>query len=409
LWVFAMGCAAPLRTRAQRKFVVNVLIGTLCISVTAILFSLYWISDGEALSDFELSHHQLETLRKEREREAFLFQQFVSSTNQTLAVCETELKQLTSKLESDLLLHARIQKRFESLHLQIQEQSHPSHFLLTVREVQLWEKRKQLLLSTLQQDKALPKPFLFMHLAKTGGTAYYNILTLSKVFVLHFWSFPSEEEVYHSGFHNFPVVGGHVSHGFHKWWNGSLEDYSYFTILREPVERVISHYRYHVSRPQDPNYFRAANRTIVEWVREVKQGQNAMTAYLSGAEWGAWWNRNDPDFDLPMLPHYADPPSNFVVTEKHYLRARENLIQSIVGLQEHFEQSVQQFEEFFKLGTDVRKASTKANVGEGEVLHLNSQEIAVIHMMNHWDIGLYELAKLLFKQQKEILDLAKLK
>jgi hypothetical protein len=401
----------PLVTRTERQFAVNLLGCLLVCCLILIPTLLYFQSGGPHLSEYAETAIQIQTLLEEREREQFLYESFMDTVDNTLSQCEAELASLSGKLESELLEHARLQKHFENIHAEIHSQAHPSSFLLTPKEVQLWEKRKEMLFTHCQEGRALPKPYLFIHLAKTGGTSIYNIVVGSKIPMLHFWQFPSQEEVIESGL-DANVIGGHVSHGFHKWWNmppwnSTLSEYTYFTILRHPVERVISHYLYHLSRPSDPNYFRVVNRTLVEWTQQVKQGLNAMTAYLSGAEYGAWWNRYDPDFGLTMLPHYADPPEYYVVTEKHYMRARENLIQSVVGIQENLPIFVKQLEQFFKLGIDLRKSNTRSNVGTGEDLHLTPQDIAVVTSMNHWDMELYELAVMLFRQQEEIINFSK--
>ena len=195
--------------------------------------------------------------------------------------------------------------------------------------------------NVLQRNESLPSPYFFVHMAKTGGTTMMNLLKASTSYpvVSHFWYPPTEEvakqTVRSLDLNQVNVIGGHMCWGTHRWWNEPpLKDYTYFTVLREPIDRVVSHYRYHL-QPEDPNHWRVVNRTFVDWVKEVRYAHNVMTAYMAGIEHNAWWNS---DY-FYLLPNTAEDP-DYIITEVHYKRARMNLITSVIGLQEEFDKTL---------------------------------------------------------------------
>lgn len=121
----------------------------------------------------------------------------------------------------------------------------------------------------------------FIHIPKTGGSTMTNIIRD------HF--LPSEKLAY---FHNeddiqqklkqvnlneIKIIYGHYLFGIHEHIE---RPFSYFTLLRHPVERVISLYYYLKSIEGEP-YEVYRKMTLDEFI-EQKIEENIQTSYLSG-------------------------------------------------------------------------------------------------------------------------------
>ena len=104
---------------------------------------------------------------------------------------------------------------------------------------------------TAEADKQVasgrPHSYVFLHIPKTGGITLYHVLNRqfdrSQVFTIRGLIDRREfEELSEISRERLQLVRGHMEFGIHSWLT---EPVSYFTILREPVNRVISHYYFH--------------------------------------------------------------------------------------------------------------------------------------------------------------------
>lgn len=282
-------------------------------------------------------------------------------------------------------------------------------------ELRMLQQRRSMLDSALLLSVPLAKPYFFVHLAKTGGTSLITSVqsSLPRLNNLHFWRTPPEEtareaiapflasaagEEGAAGKRKLEVLMGHVSYGAHEWWprEEPLAKYTYFTILRNPVDRVVSHYRYHLSNAADPNHKHAIGRSLSQWVKDVKFGQNAMTAFLSGYQHSDWWNDGDPELPLMrkavVLPEdewrqsdglvwpgedeergsncTALRDENYRVTYGHYKKARRNLLTMLVGIQEEYDTSIEHFNAWLKIGDGLSVSHRNTNT-RGEQVELS--------------------------------------
>jgi hypothetical protein len=241
----------------------------------------------------------------------------------------------------------------------------------------------------------LPTPHLYIHIAKTAGTSLAHAVKRhwGDDNVAHQWVIPDEAQALRCA--SKPVIFGHLPYGFHQWFEGS-EEWTYATFLRDPVQRVASLYRYHRSNTADPNHHFAASMTLAQWLEELSFGQDGMTAYVSGAIPGAWYNANDPVLQREHLGEQWYSP----IRREQFVRAESNLERNIgfIGLTERYEDSLVLMEAM--LG--VRYYPSKRNVTQKHGRLPNDVPDAdrqLIRSFNRWDIQLYQQAQELFERQ----------
>lgn len=167
---------------------------------------------------------------------------------------------------------------------------------------------------------------------------------------------------------------GHMPWGMHRAIPGL---YKYATMLRDPVDRVVSLYYYIRSRPGHTRYGLAQSMDLVDFVRcgQIADTENGMTRFLAGMD--------DVGIRRPSGP----------ATEGDMAMAAVHLASfSSVGFMEHFDASIDHFARIFDW---TQRAYTsmlvnrrnRPDVGElpGEVV----EEIAKYNML---DIQLYRTA-----------------
>ena len=325
-------------------------------------------------------------------------------------------------------------------------------------------------------------PFLFIHIPKTGGTSLGEFFEKhlkrwgksqeSRLF-MHYWS-PGEidRDNLPNKYKNTFMIFGHLPFGFDKvflnktilkqlkkqnknknknnnnnnkneynenyiiWENGV--NFTYATLLREPTDRVRSHYWYHKfnqcmsmslffvqekqvqnTRKQscffdtdDPNHKWTVGRSLSEWVEYFEDATECMVSHISGCHRNAWYNRDDEyiidDYRLPMLPRreplFNNPNPTYIVKNEHYLIARKNLLKmGWVGIFENFRQSAKQIQIYFgkKYITSYSKSYLE-NLNKNQhkpKTDLTKQEIKIVEKYNQFDKLLYDIGLVLFQQQ----------
>ncbi|SDC82928.1 MULTISPECIES: sulfotransferase family 2 domain-containing protein [unclassified Candidatus Frackibacter] len=215
------------------------------------------------------------------------------------------------------------------------------------------------------------KLLIFMHIPKTGGITLRRIIDKqydeSKVFTgKHKGAIGELEE----DRNQFRCVQGHVRFGIHEY---CPEPYTYITMIREPVDRMISEY-YHIRRsPTNRFHERMQSINLKEYAisNEFASNSNRQVSILTGV-------KKDP-FDL----------------EKADLKeAKRNLDEyfSVVGITERFDESLLLMKR--ELGWD-NILYTKKNVGQNRLPkeEVSNEVLDIIKERNKLDIELYNYAK----------------
>lgn len=176
-------------------------------------------------------------------------------------------------------------------------------------------------------------------------------------------------------------VAGHFAFGIHKYY--TARPATYITLLRDPIERVISHY-YFVLRNENHYLHRTVkekNYTLKEYIENklTIELNNGQTRIVAGIGWGAEFGKCPPS----MLE-----------------QAKENLKNhfNAVGVSERFDDFLQLLNHKFGWKPP---AYEKQNVSDNRLKKqdIDNETLAVIEKYNRLDMELYRCASHLFSGQ----------
>jgi len=228
---------------------------------------------------------------------------------------------------------------------------------------------------------------IFLHIPKTAGSTLHGIIERqypSGVLytpdgVDHVGEARRLRELAESEFSRIRVVKGHM--GFFGWHECLQAPTSYVTLLRDPVERIISHYYYVLRSPSHPTYERVTSErlSLAEYVetRLTFETSNLQTRILSGTT-----SRRE------------------ALDRGHLGRARTNLARhfALAGLTERFDETVMLLRRefgwsmpFYRRRRVTRRRPTREQVGR--------ETVECIAAHNALDSELYEYATELFEER----------
>jgi hypothetical protein len=240
-----------------------------------------------------------------------------------------------------------------------------------------------------------PPVLIFGHIHKTAGSTLKTILWRQYSPQSVFFSMTPEEhgvrfEALRSRMETeqrpVEVVVTHGGYGVHTLLP-SRYTYSYFTFLREPIDRVMSGYYMFLRQGKIPS-----DLTIDRFVQTyLRPGCNMQTAYLSGY----------------LLECFLQDrlPEREAFTEALLQKAKDNLARhAVVGLTERFDESLLLLQQAY--GWHWRNLLyARENVGHNrkprEVLSDASRRVVVQY--NELDLELYRYARQLFAEQVQVL------
>lgn len=233
------------------------------------------------------------------------------------------------------------------------------------------------------------KTVIYLHVPKAAGTTLNNVIQRQyprgTVFILNgqrphvgwaeFQRLPEGERA------RFRVVLGHMTFGLHEHLP---QPCTYVTILRDPVERLISMYYYVLQKPLHYLYTTVTTRrmSLADFVRSGLSPEidNCQTRLLAGA----------PVFGVG--PGFAECSGEMLE------QAKANLQQfAVVGLCEQFDESLLLLKHTLGWKFPLYQ---RENVTRGRPVResISEEELELIAAHNQWDIELYMHAKNLFEQ-----------
>lgn len=148
------------------------------------------------------------------------------------------------------------------------------------------------------------KPFIFLHIPKTGGVTFHNIITNQYRFHKHYliklkdlskWYGLSNENKL-----KYKVIKGHFPFS-ENFYPGVC---NYFTFLRNPEKRIISHFKHIKSTPSHKLYSKLNNGSY-SFYDFLKNGDaplfdNCMVRFISGNYKKAYGSINENDLEVAL-------------------------------------------------------------------------------------------------------------
>ena len=221
---------------------------------------------------------------------------------------------------------------------------------------------------------------IFLHLPKTAGTTLNRLIEweypLFEMYsidpVLFRWSTAHLRKLSPDRLKKIRMFKGHMTFGLHEVLP---QPATYITVLRDPVDRVISAYYFMRTYKLHPLYWklRRGNWTLEDFVRR-SQRDNVQSKIIGGS-----------DYEMPCTRE---------ITEK----AKDNLRHhfSVVGLSERFEESLALMKLRFgwKLSSYSSFNVTRSRPKKHD---LPKSTLDLIHQKNALDMELYECGKQIFE------------
>jgi hypothetical protein len=234
--------------------------------------------------------------------------------------------------------------------------------------------------------RAFPAPLIFIHIPKAAGS------TLQEIVVRHYqgcrgFRFTGDaervkafESLSQEERDSFDLVQGHVHFGLHRLLSRPA---TYITMLRDPVDRVVSHYHFVAANPDHYLHPQIGGLSLHEYAvtRASHELDNDQVRWLCAAD----------HFDVPV-----GRVSRAMVEE-----AKWNLANAVevVGIMERFDDSLRCLSAAFGWHDVAPRVRRNANRHRPALSDVPNETLDAIRRINRYDAELYEFASALFEEQ----------
>lgn len=230
-----------------------------------------------------------------------------------------------------------------------------------------------------------PRTLIFLHLPKAAGTTLQDIILRQYpgCQAYRFTGSPQRQEAFkqlpEAARASFDVLTGHVHFGLHRWVPGPS---TYMTMLRDPVDRVISHYYFVLQHPEHYLHpiVKGKGYSLHDYVekRTSIELDNDQTRYFLLRE-----HREVPYGTLTE----ADLAEATGVLDAYF---------PVIGLADRFDESLVYMQCRFGW-LDVSYEKRNVTKERPKVAEVPQATLDLIRQTNRFDVALYEHARRLFE------------
>ncbi|HBL10851.1 MAG TPA: hypothetical protein DD379_05495 [Cyanobacteria bacterium UBA11162] len=224
---------------------------------------------------------------------------------------------------------------------------------------------------------------IFLHIPKTAGTTLYDVIkqhySHNSIFRIHGVIEDQLEDLkknYEPQKDKICLFKGHMTFGLHQFLDCP---YTYITILRNPVDRIISVYYYLLQSPNHPQHHLVKNKTLQDFVQSGTAHNNCQTRFIAGKP-----NSSSEEQPYQLLQ-----------------RAKKNIKEhfSVVGLTERFDETL------ILLGIQLGWSGMPFYVAQNKSKRPLQKDILpetleLIQEKNYLDVKLYRYAEEILDQQR---------
>ena len=231
------------------------------------------------------------------------------------------------------------------------------------------------------------RTIIFLHIEKTAGTSISNLIAKDHdpEKVLRIGSTPELMQILSkpSGKH-YSAIMGHLLYGMHLF-GLTYHPYCYYTMLRDPVDRLVSQYHY-IKRSPGHHLHQMINANNLSLAQFARTNHHANQQVI---RLGFHIHHHGNHFEI------GHAGKDILVTAKH------TLIHGVkhFGIYEHFDESIDRLATLLGASIDVIPQEN-VSFNRQKVDDLDASTLDLIHQSNALDMALYEFAKQVFKEGK---------